>query len=145
MGRAARTRTPTPRGWSAGLRRDFEKAVRVPAELAAELSRAKALGQQAWEEARAAADFSRFRDALARHIELRHRYVACFDGFEHPYDVLLDDFEPGLTTAELRPLLARAARRPRAARRRHRRPATEPRNDGLFAGPWEVDVQRAAP
>ena len=83
--------------WAAGLdpdsrearivrwaRRDFEKTVRVPADLAAEMSRAKALGQQAWEAARAAADFGLFRDALARHIELRHRYVACFDGFEHP-------------------------------------------------------------
>src|SRR5205823_5707037 len=67
-------------------RRDFEKSVRVPADLAAELSRAKALGQQAWEQARAAADFAPFRDALEHHIELRHRYVACFDAVAHPYD-----------------------------------------------------------
>ena len=87
------------------LRRDFEKAVRVPTSLAAEASRAAALGQAAWQEARAAADFGRFRDALALQIELRHRYVACFEGFEHPYDVLLDDFEPSMTTARLRPLL----------------------------------------
>ena len=52
----------------------------MPTELAAEISRAAALGQQAWQEARAAADFARFRAALERHIELRHRYVACFDG-----------------------------------------------------------------
>ena len=32
-------------------RRDFEKSVRVPPELAAEMSKAKALGQQAWQEA----------------------------------------------------------------------------------------------
>ena len=103
------------------LRRDFEKAVRVPTSLAAEISRAAAHGQAAWQEARAAADFSRFRDALELQIELRHRYVACFEGFEHPYDVLLDDFEPGMTTARLRPLFARAGRRPRPARRRRRR------------------------
>ena len=83
----------------AAVRRDHEKAVRVPAALAAEMSHADALGQQAWQEARAAADFSRFRDALARHVELRHRYVECFEPAEHPYDILLDDFEPGLTTA----------------------------------------------
>ena len=35
-------------------RRDFEKAVRVPADLAAEITRAKAVGLQAWMEARAA-------------------------------------------------------------------------------------------
>ncbi|MET0684236.1 MAG: carboxypeptidase M32 [Solirubrobacteraceae bacterium] len=88
------------------LRRDVEKAIRVPTSLAAEMSRAAALGQAAWEAARAAADYGRFRDALARHLELRHRYVECFTGYEHPYDVLLDDFEPEMTTARLRPLFA---------------------------------------
>src|SRR3954465_7354522 len=88
------------------LRRDVEKAVRVPTSLAAEMSRAAAIGQAAWQEARAAADFSRFRDALAVHLELRHRYAACFPGAAHPYDVLLGDFEPERTTARLRPLLA---------------------------------------
>jgi carboxypeptidase Taq len=125
------------------VRRDFEKSVRVPADLAAELSRARALGQQKWEEARAARDFGRFRDALAEHIELRHRYVACFEGHDHPYDVLLDDFEPGLTTAQLRPLLAelRDALVPLVAA------AGDPsqrRNDGVFAGPHPVEIQRAA-
>ena len=88
------------------LRRDVEKAVRVPTSLAAEMSRAAAIGHAAWQEARAAADFSRFRDALAAHLELRHRYAACFPDAAHPYDVLLDDFEPEITTARVRPLLA---------------------------------------
>ena len=62
----------------AAVRRDHEKAVRVPASLAAEMSHADALGQQAWQEARAASDFSHFRDALARHVELRHRYCLLY-------------------------------------------------------------------
>jgi carboxypeptidase Taq len=127
----------------ARVRHDFEKSVRVPAELAADISRAKALGQQAWEAARAADDFGLFRDELARQLELRARYVACFDGYEHPYDVLLDDFEPGFTTAEVRPLLGglQEALVPLVA-------ATgdpdQPRNDGVFAGPYDVEVQRRA-
>jgi carboxypeptidase Taq len=127
----------------AQARRDFEKAVRVPADLAAEMSHASALGQQAWMQARAESDFRLFRDALAHQIELRHRYVACFDGYEHAYDVLLDDFEPELTTEELRPLLAdlREALVPLVAKY-----ADPDRRsyDGLFAGPWEPDVQHAA-
>ena len=95
--------------------------------------RAKALGQQAWIEARAANSFAPFRDALAQQVELRHRYVACFEGFAHPYDALLDDFEPGLTVAELRPLFAelRDALVPIVAA------AGDPeqeRNDGAFYG-----------
>jgi carboxypeptidase Taq len=94
----------------AAVRRDQHKAVQVPTELAAELSSAAARAQQAWHEAREAKDFERFRPALERILELTHRYAACFDGtgeFTHPYDILLDDYEPGLTTAELATLFAR--------------------------------------
>jgi carboxypeptidase Taq len=126
------------------VRRDHEKAVRVPSALAAEMSHASALGQQAWFQARAASDFSRFRDALARHVELRHRYVACFEPAGHPYDVLLDDFEPGLTTAELQPLFAtlRDGLVPLVAAASGA--AGRPRNEGVFAGPFEVESQRRA-
>jgi carboxypeptidase Taq len=92
------------------IRRDQHKAVRVPTELAAELSGAAARSQEAWLEARAAQDFERFRPALERTLELTHRYAACFEGtgeFAHPYDILLDDYEPGLTTAELRGIFGR--------------------------------------
>lgn len=124
-------------------RRDFEKAVRVPADLAAEMTRAKALGQHAWIEARAANDFAPFRDAFAHQIDLRHRYVSCFTGFEHPYDALLDDFEPGLTTAELRPVFAelRDALVPLVAAAGD--PAQE-RNDGAFHGEFDAETQRVA-
>jgi len=124
-------------------RRDHEKAVRVPTDLAAELSRAAALGQQAWQEARARADFARFRDALERHLELRHRFVECFAPVEHPYDPLLDTFEPDLTTAELRPLLValRDALVPLVAATGDR---DQPRNAGVFAGPHAEDDQRRA-
>ncbi len=94
----------------AAIRRDHHKAVRVPTSLAAEQSGAAAHAQEAWHIAREAQDFARFRPALERVIELSHRYAACFDGtdeFAHPYDVLLDDYEPGLTTGELTGLFAR--------------------------------------
>ena len=50
---------------------------------------------------RANDDFVAFLPHLERVVELKRRYVECFE-FEHPYDPLLDDFEPGMTTAELR-------------------------------------------
>ena len=86
-----------------------------------------------------------FRDALERHIELRHRYVACFEPAEHPYDILLDDFEPELTTAELQAAVRQPPRR-RSSSSSPRSPATtgSARNDGVFSGPFEVDDQRRA-
>ena len=101
------------------LRRDHHKAVNVPTDLAAEISSAAAHAQQAWMAAREASDFKLFQPALERVLELQHRYIACFDGtgeFAHPYDVLLDDYEPGLTTEELRTLFATHPGRARPAR-----------------------------
>jgi carboxypeptidase Taq len=87
-------------------RRDYEKAVRVPSELRAEISRASAEGLTAWAAAKDQSNFALFLPALEHAIELRRRYVACFDGFEEGYDVLLDDFEPGMKTAEVRAVFA---------------------------------------
>jgi carboxypeptidase Taq len=91
------------------LRRDHHKAVNVSTDLAAEISSANAHAQQAWMAAREKADYSLFRPALEKVLELTQRYIACFDAtneFAHPYDVLLDDYEPSLTTEELRGLFA---------------------------------------
>jgi carboxypeptidase Taq len=84
------------------VRRDYEKAVRVPTELRAEMTRAAARARPVWVKARAESDFQQFLPALERNVELRHEYVGCFDNVDEPYDILLDDFEPQTTTAEVR-------------------------------------------
>jgi carboxypeptidase Taq len=90
-------------------RREWEKARRVPAALRAEITRAASLAEHAWAEFRERSDFAGFLPYLERNVDLRRRYAECFDGFEgfsHPYDPLLDDFEPGLTTEAARAVLA---------------------------------------
>ncbi|HLY51331.1 MAG TPA: carboxypeptidase M32 [Solirubrobacteraceae bacterium] len=87
-------------------RRRWEKARRVPTELAAEQARAASLGQKAWIQARANSDFAAFVPHLEHNLELARRYVDCFDGFECAYDVLLDDYEPGMSTAAVTRLFA---------------------------------------
>ncbi len=86
-------------------RRDWEKARRVPAELEGEIALATSHAERAWERAREAADFAAFLPHLERVIALKVRYIECFD-VEHPYDALLDDFEPGMRTSQIRPVLA---------------------------------------
>jgi carboxypeptidase Taq len=89
------------------VRRDWEKARRVPAELQAEMSRSESLAMPVWVKARQEKDFSQFLPALERNFELRRRYVECFDEFDEPYDALLDDFEPGMKSAEVRAVFDR--------------------------------------
>jgi carboxypeptidase Taq len=87
-------------------RRRWEKARRVPTELATEISRAAAVGHDAWVKARRTSDFAAFGPYLERNFELARRYIDCFDSYESPYDVLLDDYEPEMRTAEVSSLFA---------------------------------------
>jgi carboxypeptidase Taq len=87
-------------------KRRWEKARRVPTELAAELAKAASLGQEAWVKARSNSDFAAFAPYLEHNIELARQYIACFDGVECPYDPLLDDYAPGITTDEVARLFA---------------------------------------
>src|SRR5262249_2795614 len=120
-------------------RRDWEKARRVPTELAAELARAAASGYAAWLDARANSDFAGFLPALEHNIDLKRRYATCFDC--PPYDALLDDFEPELTAPEvaaifdrlktgLRPLIDRIAANPGAV------------DDSCLKGHFPIDGQQ---
>jgi carboxypeptidase Taq len=83
-------------------RRDWEKARRVPTELSAELAKTGAETYDAWVKAREDSDFAAFRPWLERMVELRLRYADCFAPFDDPYDVLLDDYEPGMRTDDVR-------------------------------------------
>ena len=87
-------------------RRDHEKAVKVPTELRAEMTRLSTEARTIWVKARAESNFELFRPALERTYELRGQYVDCFDAIDEPYDILLDDFEPETTTAEVTEVFA---------------------------------------
>jgi carboxypeptidase Taq len=87
-------------------RREWDKARRVPVELRSETARVTSIAEHAWEQAREESDFAGFREQLERVLDLRRQYIECFE-YDHPYDPLLDDFEPGMKTAELRPVLER--------------------------------------
>ena len=90
-------------------RRRWEKSKRVPTELEGELARASSEGQEAWVTARAASDFESFAPYLERILELTRRYVDCHlghDGYECAYDVLIDDYEPGIKTAHVADLFS---------------------------------------
>ena len=75
--RSIPTRT-TPRSIRVA-RRDYEKAVRVPTELRAEMTRAASEAAPVWVEAKATSDFELFLPVLERNVELRRRYIDCFE------------------------------------------------------------------
>jgi carboxypeptidase Taq len=81
--------------------RQYNKQSKLPQKLVEALTRAEVLGQQAWVKARQENDFSAFQPFLENNLALRREQADAI-GFESsPYDVLLDDYEPGETAANL--------------------------------------------
>jgi carboxypeptidase Taq len=83
-------------------RHDYDQATRVPSEFVAEFAVVTSKAFEAWMEARSKSDFSIFQPHLEKVVELNQRYVTFFPPADHPYDVLLDQFERGMKTADVK-------------------------------------------
>jgi carboxypeptidase Taq len=92
-------------------RRDWDRARRVPKDLAGRLALAAAEGQAAWQVAKEASDFTAFAPALRRNVDLAREYAACFPEAAHPYDPHLSDYDFGLTGTRVRELFDPLAER----------------------------------
>ena len=88
------------------MQRDYDKRVKLPQSLVEELTRASVLGQQAWVEARKNDDFQSFAPHLTKIFELKRQQAKALGYKEHPYDALLDDYEPDARTSEVAKVLA---------------------------------------
>ena len=82
-------------------KRHYDKQTKVPAEFVTEMARVSTVAQSVWEKAKNKSDFELFRPHLEKLVELRQQYADFFKPWDHVYDPLLDDFEPGMKTAEV--------------------------------------------
>ena len=123
------------------LRKEYNRICRIPAEEYAEFSKLISESQNIWSKAKAASDFNMFAPNLEKIVEKRRYFASLLDPSKDPYDVYLDQFEPGLTTekcdsffAELKagivPLLNKIIASPN-------KPDTS-----ILQGPWDINKQR---
>lgn len=82
-------------------KRSFERARKLPRTLVEEMARVTSQAQVEWVEARRSDDFGRFRPWLEKIVELVREQAGALGWTGHPYDALLEEYEPGLTVAEL--------------------------------------------
>lgn len=87
--------------------RRWRRATCVPPELVEALSKARNEGYLAWLRAREADDFAPFEAPLQRLLDLVREQADRYGWKEHPYDALLEDYDPGSRVAELRPMFTR--------------------------------------
>jgi len=84
------------------VRREHERATRVPGDLVEEISATTSNALPTWKEAKQNDDFDAFAPTLEKVVELKREYAAHIDPDRDPYEVLFEDYEPylGLDTAE---------------------------------------------
>jgi carboxypeptidase Taq len=80
------------------LRREYDRYIKVPRRLVEDVARTTALAQTAWAGARNQSDFSLFRPWLERIVELKRAEAECVGYAGEPYDALIEDHEPGMTS-----------------------------------------------
>ena len=85
-------------------RRKFDKATKVPASLVVALAETASLAEDAWQEARAHNKYADFAPWLEKLLGLKRQYAEAIAPGKPMYNTLMDDFEEGMTTADLDPL-----------------------------------------
>ncbi len=84
------------------MRRTYGRATRVPSELASRIAKASAQGVAAWGEAKKEKNYQRFTESLQTNLDLALERAKAINPNRHPYDVLLEDYDPGTTVEDLR-------------------------------------------
>ncbi len=92
-------------------RRSYDRSVKVPNELVKELTHTSAMAMEAWAKARSESKFDGFAPHLTKLLDLKRTQANCIGYDDDPYDALMDEFEPGVKTADVATLFAELRQR----------------------------------
>ncbi len=76
--------------------RAFERNVKIPKEEYKEYVILQSQSETLWEEAKDKSDFSLFQPNLEKLVAFKKRFISYWGYEHHPYNTLLDDYEPGV-------------------------------------------------
>lgn len=139
----AQPETDVQRAQMAKIKRSFDRNTKVPAALASELARVTSRAQGIWAEARAAEDVPAFLPVLKQVVDLRRDEAQALAGDGNLYDALMDDYEPGATSAEIGSLFDRMRPRLVALRDKVLGAADQPAPlQGRFDGDGQMQLAR---
>jgi carboxypeptidase Taq len=86
-------------------RRSYDRATKIPVALVEEFEKTRTMARTAWVTARAESNFALFEPHLARLLELNRQKADLWGFKDSPYDALIEEYEPGITAAEIKPVL----------------------------------------
>lgn len=88
-------------------RRDFQKAVKLPNAFVKQFAKTTSTASHVWKTAKEHNDFKAFAPYLEKVVNLSRKKADILGFNDHPYDALLDLFEPEMKTSVLTPLFGK--------------------------------------
>ncbi len=121
-------------------RYDFDREAKLPESFVQTFAREQSKAYQAWMKAREASDFSMFAPNLERLAGLLREKAEYVGYAVSPYDALLEDYERGMTVAELERVFGELAPRQSALVERIANAAVQPET-GWLEQDWDEQAQ----
>ncbi len=83
------------------IKRHYTRATKIPTSLVERIARVSTVAKESWQKARENSHFETFKPHLAELVDLRCQVADAIGYATERYDALVDEFEPGITTAEI--------------------------------------------
>lgn len=83
------------------IRRDFDRATKLPRSLVEDIARTSMLAKDAWSKARKDSNFPAFAPHLEKLLRLKREVADKIGWTTEPYDALMDEYEPGARAADV--------------------------------------------
>ncbi|HEX6383153.1 MAG TPA: carboxypeptidase M32 [Anaerolineae bacterium] len=123
------------------LRRSYEDACKLPPEFVARVSEVSGQARDAWVQARANDDFASFQPWLEQVVELCQEMAELYGYEDEKYDALLDKYEHGMKTAEVRAIF-NAVKEELVPLRQAISERSSTVDDSLLHQPFAIDKQK---
>lgn len=123
--------------------REYQKSVRIPTPLMMEFYATSSLSRQAWKKAREEDNFAAFQPHLEKMLDVQLRmaeHLKTVD-VDNLYDVLIDYFEPGLTSAQIERVFSGV--KPDLVELIRQISEAEQVDQGMMYGPFDQESQLA--
>ncbi len=121
--------------------KQYDRNKAIPPALVEEFTMAQSEAQSAWVEARSASDFALFRPHLEKMVSYSRTFADYYGYEKHPYDALIEDYEPGMTSEQLRTIIE-PLRRDLVPFLRRLQEDGEPPDISVISGSYDVAAQR---
>jgi len=123
--------------------KDFVRTTAIPKDLAQAMAKLEIEAYVAWVQAREQSDFSKFAPYLQQWVDLNKQKAKHIDPKSDPYDVLLDDYEKGMTSKRLDEIFAQVRQGLMPLIQAIKAKGAASIDDSIVKGEFDVDKQAA--